>query len=44
MLNYREFEFHFESGNSYTEDLIQASAFVILVNKGKIYFGYHFDI
>lgn len=39
-----EFEFDFESGNDYTENLLQASAFVVLVNKGKVYFGNNFDI
>jgi len=39
-----EFEFDFESGNSYTEELLQASAFVVLVNNGKVYFGDNFDI
>ena len=39
-----EFEFDFESGNEYTENLLQASAFVALVNRGKVYFGNNFDI
>ncbi len=39
-----EFEFDFESGNEYTKDLLQASAFVILVNNDKIYFGRNYDI
>lgn len=39
-----EFEFDFESSNEYTKDLLQASAFVILVNDDKIYFGRNYDI
>lgn len=39
-----EFEFDFESGNSYTENLLQASAFVLLVNSDKVYYGKHHDI
>lgn len=39
-----EFEFDFKSSNEYTKDLLQASAFVILVNDDKIYFGRNYDI
>lgn len=39
-----EFEFDFISGNKYTKDLLQASAFVILVNNNTIYFGKNYDI
>ncbi len=39
-----EFDFDFESGNNYTENLIQASAFVLLVNNDKVYYGKHYDI
>ena len=39
-----EFEFDFESCNEYTKDLLKASAFVILINDDKIYFGRNYDI
>lgn len=39
-----EFTFEFVSGNEYTEYLLQASAFVLLINNGKIYGGRNFDI
>lgn len=39
-----EFEFDFESGNDYTENLLQACAFVLLINNGKIYNGRNYDI
>lgn len=39
-----EFEFDFESSNEYTKNLLQASAFVLLINNGKIYFDRNYDI
>lgn len=39
-----EFEFDFESGNEYTKNLLQASAFVVLINNDKIYPGRNYDI
>ena len=39
-----EFELDFVSSNEYTENLLQASAFVILINNGKIYYGRNYDI
>ena len=39
-----EFEFDFVSCNDYTKNLLQASAFVVLVNNDNIYFGNNFDI
>ena len=39
-----EFEFDFESGNEYTKNLLEASAFVLLVNNGQIFKGRNFDI
>ncbi len=39
-----EFEFDFESSNGYTKDLLQASAFVLLINGDKVYQGTNFDI
>ena len=39
-----EFEFNFESSNKYTENLLQTSAFVLLINNGKIYYGRNYDI
>ena len=39
-----EFEFDFASNNNYTQDLLQASAFVVLVNDEKIYYGRNYDI
>lgn len=39
-----EFEFDFESNNNYTQDLLQASAFVVLVNDKKVYYGRNYDI
>lgn len=42
--HFGEFSFSFESGNEYTEYLLQASEFSLLVNGGKIYYGGNFDI
>ena len=39
-----EFEFDFESSGEYTENLLQASALVLLVNNDKIYPGRNYDI
>ena len=39
-----EFEFDFESSSEYTKDLLQACAFCLLVNNGKVYKGLNFDI
>lgn len=39
-----EFEFDFKSSNNYTKDLLQASAFVVLVDDGKIYHDRNYDI
>lgn len=39
-----EFTFAFESGNEYTENLLQASEFTLLINNGKIYYGRNYDI
>lgn len=39
-----EFNFGFESGNEYTENLLQASEFRLLINNGKVYYGGNYDI
>ena len=39
-----EFTFSFESDNKYTENLLQASEFSLLINNGKIYYGGNHDI
>ena len=39
-----EFNFSFESSNEYTENLLQASEFSLLINNGKIYYGGNHDI
>lgn len=42
--HFGEFKFSFESSNKYTENLLQASEFELLINNGKIYYGGNYDI
>lgn len=39
-----EFDFDFKSSNDYTRDLLQASAFVVLVKDQKVYYDRSYDI
>lgn len=39
-----QFEFDFDSSNEYTKELLESSAFVVLINDGKLYFGKNFNI
>lgn len=42
--HFGEFKFSFESSNNYTENLLQASEFELLINNGKIYYSGNYDI